>query len=60
MRHYCVLCFADIDECVLGIDDCGLNASCDNTPSGFTCSCDPGFTGDGYECTRKLYCDLST
>ena len=30
---------------------CDVNAACMNTPGSFICSCDPGFTGDGFSCT---------
>lgn len=33
----------DIDECVLGIADCGPNAECVNTVGSYDCSCHRGF-----------------
>ncbi len=44
----CVL--SDDDECVLGTDNCDVNAECTNTEGSFTCTCNPGFTGDGVFC----------
>ena len=47
--------YADINEC--GSDDlnnCHENAQCTNTEGSFTCSCNPGYTGDGVNCTSKL------
>ena len=47
----------DVDECADGTDNCDDNAECTNTPDGFTCACNPGYTGDGVTCTgrgRKL------
>lgn len=38
---------ADIDECALDLDDCHANATCSNTPGSFTCTCVPGYSGDG-------------
>ena len=36
----------DVDECQsLG---CGDNAVCENTVPGYTCTCRPGYEGDGY------------
>ena len=46
----------DIDECSQGSDDCSLDASCDNTPGGFTCICNDGFFGDGRNCQRPRSC----
>ena len=41
-----VILFLDINECI-----CGENAECVNTEGNYICQCDPGFTGDGYNCT---------
>ena len=51
-----VMCLnADIDECESEEDNCHVNAQCTNTEGSFTCSCKPGYTGDGINCTSKLY-----
>ncbi|XP_065055560.1 fibrillin-2-like isoform X2 [Rhopilema esculentum] len=39
-------CFEDIDECARK-DVCHSNATCHNTPGSYSCTCKPGFTGDG-------------
>ena len=44
-------CALDVDECVQGSDNCNVNANCSNMVGGFTCSCLPGYEGDGV-----LYC----
>ena len=44
----------DVDECMMGLDNCDENARCDNTDSGFTCTCLDGFVGDGVMCTGRL------
>ena len=41
---------ADIPECERGLDDCDQNATCTNTIGGYICTCNIGFTGDGYMC----------
>ena len=42
-----------IDECATDADNCGTNAACTNTPGGFTCTCNQGYTGDGEMCTQS-------
>ena len=50
---YTVYITIDINEC----DNvtCGENAECVNTEGNYSCWCDPGFTGDGYNCTGLLH-----
>ena len=50
----CFCCHADIDECETGNDNCHENAQCTNTEGSFTCSCNPGYAGDGTECRVAL------
>ena len=40
----------DIDECEAGTDGCHDNADCTNTDGSYTCSCSPGYSGDGTSC----------
>ncbi|XP_077862127.1 uncharacterized protein LOC100378937 [Saccoglossus kowalevskii] len=40
----------DAHECRLGTDDCSENAVCRNTVPGYTCTCLPGYMGDGKDC----------
>ena len=58
----CVICIAviqtlfsscsDINECELSsLNDCDGNADCTNTIGSYTCSCNPGYEGDGFNCT---------
>ena len=44
----------DINECVLGVDQCTTNATCSNTEGSYECSCNTGFTGDGISCCMML------
>ena len=41
------LSLADINECENGTDNCHVNAQCFDTVGSFSCSCLPGFRGDG-------------
>lgn len=42
---------SDIDECMLGLDNCSAFATCENTEGLFSCTCDDGFSGPGDACT---------
>lgn len=44
-------CLVDVNECATGQNNCHSNASCANTPGGFTCTCNAGYIGDGITCT---------
>ena len=47
-------CFSlDEDECTLDKDDCHENATCTDAVGSFTCECNPGYSGDGKNCTSK-------
>ena len=52
------LFFADLDECILGIHNCGTEQLCINTPGSFQCSptqtCPAGFIEDAGSCTGEL------
>ena len=39
----------DIDEC-LGVNNCSLYATCNNTVGSYGCNCGPGFYGNGFIC----------
>ena len=43
---------ADIDEC-LNVTCADENALCVNTVGSFSCQCNPGYTGDGQNCSGK-------
>ena len=40
----------DQNECN-EISQCSINATCQNTIGSFVCTCESGFTGDGFSCT---------
>uniref|UniRef100_A0A8C9QZL2 Signal peptide, CUB and EGF-like domain-containing protein 2 n=1 Tax=Scleropages formosus TaxID=113540 RepID=A0A8C9QZL2_SCLFO len=49
--------FRDVDECAEGLDDCHMDAICQNTLTSFRCICRPGYTGDGRHCGDINECD---
>lgn len=50
-------CDIDIDECAdPALNNCSTNATCTNIPGGFTCECNPGFTGNGISCIEIIGC----
>ena len=36
------------------MDNCADNATCSDTEGSYECTCDPGFSGDGFNCTSKI------
>ena len=40
-----------INECAFMLDSCDENALCTDTAENYTCSCTPGFTGNGFICS---------
>ena len=46
---------SDIDECSSNSHSCDVNAVCNNTRGSYTCACKLGYSGDGYNCTGKLF-----
>ena len=54
IRKYEITCTSDIDECVLGMNQCADDATCFDTVGSYECVCDPGFTGDGFNCTSTV------
>ena len=46
---------SDVQECANETDDCGENAECSNLVGGFSCSCLPGYSGDGKTCGGVYY-----
>ena len=44
--------FIDIDECAS--TPCDKNATCANTDGSFICTCNTGYSGDGFACEGKI------
>ena len=52
--------YVDIDECSdPSLNNCHSSAVCINTMGNFTCECNPGFEGDGVNCTGE-FCPTAT
>ena len=45
--------YIDIDECIRDTHECDDNASCTNTRGDYNCTCDVGYSGDGFDCEGK-------
>jgi hypothetical protein len=52
IRHEYKISAPDIDECAS--DPCGDHGSCTDGVNGYTCGCDPGYTGTNCEIGRNL------
>ena len=48
------LFLTDIDECKTYPDKCHVNATCNNTHGSHVCTCKPGYTGNGRNCTGTV------
>ena len=55
--HFFLSFLIDINECAEGRNNCNENATCMNTFGSFECTCKVGFTGDGVNCTSKIWAD---
>lgn len=49
---YCIT-ISDIDECMRSTDMCHENATCHNINGSYLCSCNPGWSGNGFNCSSK-------
>lgn len=47
--------YVDIDECIVGIYNCGENFNCINDIGLYYCDCKIGFFGDGEICEGERY-----
>ncbi|XP_032226134.1 uncharacterized protein LOC5501963 [Nematostella vectensis] len=49
----------DLNECETS-DPCHVNATCTNTVGSYECLCKPGFNGDGFTCSGKVFLNSSS
>ena len=52
-RGYAGVDCVDVDECLLGLDQCSKNAACENTSGSYRCHCHAGYLGHGKVCTPQ-------
>jgi len=45
----------DIDECSTNNGGCHINANCINTQGSFSCRCNQGYIGNGFDCSGKNF-----
>ncbi|XP_068681245.1 adhesion G protein-coupled receptor L4-like isoform X1 [Montipora foliosa] len=48
--------YEEIDECASNIHNCHVHAVCLNSVGSFECRCNPGYTGDGKNCSDIDHC----
>ena len=58
LRNTSYLSSSDNNECTLLTHNCDNNAKCLNTNGSFTCSCNPGYSGNGVKCEGMEINDL--
>ncbi|MGH0187051.1 UNVERIFIED_CONTAM: hypothetical protein FKN15_023573 [Acipenser sinensis] len=46
----------DVDECAEALDNCNIDAICQNTLRSYKCICKSGYTGDGKHCEEGMNC----
>ena len=44
----------DINECDIAENKCSENAICSNVVGSYSCTCKPGFAGDGMSCVGEI------
>ena len=50
MQFMFIFVFSEIAECTSKTHNCDRNGLCKNTEGSFTCTCKPGYKGDGKKC----------
>ncbi|KAM7404971.1 hypothetical protein PAMP_012270 [Pampus punctatissimus] len=52
-RDVISLVCGDVDECAEALDNCSIDAICQNTLKSYKCICKSGYKGDGKHCEGK-------
>ena len=53
MHNFMFLYYLDADECRPD-SPCHANATCNNTEGSYICTCDSGYSGDGFTCNGRI------
>ena len=48
INNFVGIVFPDVDECQTS--PCHSNATCNNTDGSYICTCNSGYSGDGFTC----------
>ena len=49
-----VVLYTDIDECLIGTQDCDVHGFCNDTDGSYNCTCLQGYEGDGFNCSSNI------
>ena len=44
----------DMDECILEQSNCSVHANCTNVLGSYLCTCNTGYTGNGFNCSGMI------
>lgn len=50
LRTYFIIVSPDVDECTMNFHLCNESAECTDTIGSYNCTCNSGYTGDGFFC----------
>ena len=50
----------DVDECARNLHNCSMNANCTDNPGNYTCTCNEGYDGNGFNCTSESLPNIPT
>ena len=45
----------DVNECLTNNGGCDIHATCENTFGNFSCTCNTGYLGDGFDCQGNFF-----
>ena len=48
----------DVNECAGNVSVCDEHANCTDSEGSFLCTCNTGFSGDGYNCSSEILASI--